>query len=205
MNVLEITKAFLFLGNFNVWVDEETMTNWQFLILKKSHQTTKRLLSLEDPSCINMILSIYSQSFQSTYVIETGLSNFHRVTFSVLKMHSRKLSLKMISYRDFRKFENEKFMYSLNFKVDCLRFIALNNQNIDYTKNSHLLFEICHNNLNHQAPRNKRYIRGNNKPFMTEALSKSIIKKMWFRNKFLKNPTDENRLAFISHNKKEYY
>ena len=31
---------------------------------------------------------------------------------------------------------------------------------------------------------------------MTKTLSKSIIGRTRFRNKFLKNPTDENRLAF---------
>ena len=31
---------------------------------------------------------------------------------------------------------------------------------------------------------------------MTKTLSKSIIGRTRFRNKFLKNPSDENRLAF---------
>ena len=39
----------------------------------------------------------------------------------------------------------------------------------------------------------KKYIRRNNKPFMTKALSKSITDRTRFRNKFLKNPTDGNR------------
>ena len=37
----------------------------------------------------------------------------------------------------------------------------------------------------------KKYIRGNNKPFMTKALSSPP-----FRNKFWKNATDENRSAY---------
>ena len=42
----------------------------------------------------------------------------------------------------------------------------------------------------------KKYIRGNNKPFMTKTLSKSIMERTRFRIRFLKNQTDENRLAF---------
>ena len=42
----------------------------------------------------------------------------------------------------------------------------------------------------------KQYIHGNNKPFMSETFSKSVIERARFRNKFLKNTTDENRLAF---------
>ena len=49
------------------------------------------------------------------------------MTVSVLKMHFRKLTPEFISYRDSKKFENERFMDSL--------YLALNSQNIDYTKN----------------------------------------------------------------------
>ena len=42
--------------------------------------------------------------------METGLSNFYRITVSVLKMHFRKLSPKILTYRDFKTFENETFM-----------------------------------------------------------------------------------------------
>ena len=42
----------------------------------------------------------------------------------------------------------------------------------------------------------KKDIRGNNKPFMTKTLSTSIMERTRFRNRFLKNTTDENRLVF---------
>ena len=42
----------------------------------------------------------------------------------------------------------------------------------------------------------KKYIRGNNKPFMTKTLSRSILEKTRLRNRYLKNLTDENRLTF---------
>ena len=61
----------------------------------------------------------------------------------------------------------------------------------------------------------KKYIRGNNKPFMTKALSKAIMQRTHFRNKFLKNPTTENRLIYnwqrnfclslLRKEKKEYF
>ena len=139
----------------------------------------------ENPSCIDLILTDKPRSFQSTCVIETGLSDFHRMTVSVLKMHFRKLPPKIIRYRDYKSFENERFMDSL--------ILALNSRNIDYTKNPDVFFEV-----NHNAPRKNKYIRGNNKPFMTKALSKSIMERTHLRNKFLKNPTNENRLAYTS-------
>ena len=92
---------------------------------------------------------------------------------------------------------------------------TLESQNIDYIKNPDLFFEICQKVLNHHAPRKKKYIRGNNKPFMTKALSKAIMQRTHFRNKFLKNPTTENRLIYnwqrnfclslLRKEKKEYF
>ena len=70
-------------------------------------------------------------------------------------------------------------------------YLALNCQNIDYTKSPDLFFNICQNELDYHAPRKKKYIRGNNKPFMTKALSSSP-----FRDKFWKNATDENGSAY---------
>ena len=60
----------------------------------------------ENPSCIDLILSNKPRSFHSTCVIETGLSDFHRMTVSFLPT-------KDISYRNFKKFENQRFMDSL--------------------------------------------------------------------------------------------
>ena len=86
--------------------------------------------------------------------METGLSGFHRMTISILKMHFRQLLPKVISYGNFKNFENERFMNSLQ--------LALNNQIGDYVKNADLIFNICHEVLNKYAPRKKNYIRGNN-------------------------------------------
>ena len=79
--------------------------------------------------------------------IKTGLSDFHGMIVSVLKRYFRKLPPKVISYGDFKKFENERFMSSL--------YLALNSQNIDYTKNPDLFFSICLSKLNHHSPRKK--------------------------------------------------
>ena len=38
-----------------------------------------------------------------------------------------------------------------------------NSQDIDYTRNQRLFFELCRNELEHHAQRKKKYIRGNTK------------------------------------------
>ena len=74
------------------------------------------------------------RSCQTKCVIETGLSDFHRMTISVLKMHFRKLPPKVINYRDFKKFDNEKFMDSLHY--------TLNEEQIDFSKKPYKFFKI---------------------------------------------------------------
>ena len=42
----------------------------------------------------------------------------------------------------------------------------------------------------------KKYIRANNAPFMTKTLSKAIMNRSRFKNRFLKNPNKENELKY---------
>ena len=110
------------------------------------------------------------------------------MTISVLKMHFRKLPPKVISYRDFKKFDNERFTDSLQH--------TLGQESFDWSKNPDKCFEIFHTIFNNHAPKKKKYIRGNNKPFTTKAYSKAIMQRTRFRNKFLKNPKDQNKLLY---------
>ena len=47
-----------------------------------------------------------SRSFQSTYVIETGLSNFHLMTLTVMRKKFRKDKPRIINYRPYNDFSN---------------------------------------------------------------------------------------------------
>ena len=69
------------------------------------------------------------------------------MTVSVLKTHFRKLPPKVVTYREFKKFEHEKL-------IDFLK-LTLNSQDVDYTKNLQLFCELCRNELEHHAPRKK--------------------------------------------------
>ena len=50
--------------------------------------------------------------------------------------------------------------------------------------------------LNNHAPRKKKYIRRNNKSFMTKTYSRATTQRTRFRKKNLKNPTEENKLIY---------
>ena len=63
----------------------------------------------ENPSCIDLILRSNPNSFQNSGGIDTGLSDFHKMTFTVMKTTFEKLKPNIIHYSDYRKFSNDKF------------------------------------------------------------------------------------------------
>ena len=135
----------ILLGDFNLCVDDETMRNFcNSYNLNNLIKQPTCFKNPENPSCIDLTLTNKPRSSLSTCVIETGLSDFHRTTVSVLKTHFRKLPPKV---RDFKKFENERFMDSVK--------LTLNSQDVDYTKNPQLFFELCRNELEHYSPKKK--------------------------------------------------
>ena len=60
--------------------------------------------NLDNPSCIDLILTNRQNSFRDTKVIETGLSDFHKLTATVLKVYFKKQPPKIISYIDYKNF-----------------------------------------------------------------------------------------------------
>ena len=64
-------------------------------------------------------------------------------------------------------------------------YLALNNQNNDYTKNPGLFFNICQDEWNHHVPK-KGISVDINKTFMTKTLSKSIMESTFLEKYFRK-------------------
>ena len=59
----------------------------------------------ENPTCIDLILTNKPLSFKNTYVIETGLSDFHKMIVAVTKIHFHKLKPQVVSYPKCKDFE----------------------------------------------------------------------------------------------------
>ena len=67
----------------------------------------------DKPTCIDLILTNYPRSFQNSRVIETGLSDCHKMIVTVMKTSYRKIEPRVINYRDYKSFSNEGFRESL--------------------------------------------------------------------------------------------
>ena len=150
----------------------------------------------------------FPRMFQSTCVIETGLSDFHLMTVTVLRKTFKKVRPRIINYRSFKHFSNEAFRVSFKTNLSCEVYI----------NNDNGLERFCKtaiDTLNKIAPIKKKYARSNQMPFMTKELSKEIILSSRLRNKFLIDKTDENRflytqqrnkcVALLRKTKKTYY
>ena len=107
---------------------------------------------IKDATCYMqyLILTNNPNSFQNSGVIETGLSDFHKMTVTVMKTTFEKLKPNIIHYRDYRKFSNDKFRENLisrlsteNIRVDC--------------NGMEKFLQICIKTLDELAPQKKKY------------------------------------------------
>ena len=114
-------------------------------------------------------------------VVETGLSDFHKMTVTVMRKHFKKKDPIKITYQDERKFDAIKFRKFIktqlsnrnNLKIEDLQSILVNT----YTQ---------------AAPFKTKILRGNNARFMNQTLSKAFSKRAQLKNKKQKYPTEEN-------------
>ena len=143
--------------------------------------------STENPSCIDLILTNRPHNFQNSAVLETGLSDFHLLPVTVLKTTFRKMPPKVIKYRNYKHYSHLNFQFDLKSSLDGLDLHQISND--EYVS---LLMGI----LDKHAPLKTKYIRANDQPFMTKELRKEHMKRSRLRNKYLKNRTETNKLAY---------
>ena len=163
----------IILGDFNSEMCEDVMqvfcTTYNFKCLVKEPTCFK---SINNPSCIDLILTNKSLYFQNTTVIETGLSDFHRLTLTVMKSTFQKQVPKILNYRNYKHFNNILFQDDLMYEISKIGH-----------KNICEQFEIIFKHtLNKHAPSKSRYVRANNSPFMNNHIYKAIMIRSILRN-----------------------
>ena len=157
-------EHFIIVGDFNTEVTQTSMKvfcdSYEFKNLIKNATCYK---NPENSSCIDLILTNNPNSFQNSEAIEIGLSDFHKMTVTVMKTTFEKLKPNIIHYRDYRKFSNDKFRENLisrlsteNIRVDC--------------NGMEKFLQICIKTLDELAPQKKKYSRGKNMPFINKTI-----------------------------------
>ena len=164
-------ERIILVGDFNSEINDKCMNDFcESYNLSSLIRESTCYKNPENPSRIDLFLMNSPNSFQNSGVVETGLSDFHRMIVTVMKTSFQRLPPKIRHYRDYSNYDNNKFRVSLFNELSKLNIEAINNH----------------------APSMKKYVRGNHLPFMNKELSKQIMHRTRLRNKFLKNRSDEN-------------
>ena len=132
--------------------------------------------NFDNPSCIDLFLTNSSKSFEKCLTLETGISDFHKLIITILKVKPDKLSPRIIKYRDDKNLESKAFDNRLNVS---LKDFDMNNFSFNELKT--IFMEL----LNKVAPLKTKYLRANYSKFMTKELSKAIMRRAKLRNQCL--------------------
>ena len=121
--------------------------------------------------------------------LETGLSDFHKMTLTVMKVFYKKQNAIIIIYRSYKNFSNEVFMADFQNRISQVT-----------SENNDLKFDIFKAVLNQviqkHAPIKQRYVRANQAPFINKTINKEIMKRSPLGNKFLNTKSDIDRKAY---------
>ena len=113
--------------------------------------------------------------FKEISILETGISDFHKLTAVSLKLQILTAPPKRKLYNDFKAFDENSFDNDLQSKLDLIK-------NLDSSS-----FEAIFTNvLNTHASIKTKIIRANNHEFMTKALQKAIMTGSRLKNVYLK-------------------
>ena len=121
----------------------------------------------EKHSCIDLILTSWPRSFENSCAIETGLLDFHKLVVTVMKTTYKKSQPKIINYCSYKYFSNESF------REELIQSEANGNNCDESFKN---FTSSCNAILNKQAAQKKKYVRGNQSPFMIRCCQKQLCK-----------------------------
>ena len=197
----------LLLGDFNCLGKEQCMVDFcDIYDLTNLIKVPTCYKNPANPSSIDVMLTNRPNSFQGSKAIETGLSDHHKLTISVLNVFFKKMEPVKICYRSYKNFN------ASDFRKDLANSLRNCDQDImDYETFSKIFMGV----LDIHAPKRLRTTRGNSQPFMNKTLSQAFMHRSKLKNTFNKNPTEMNEKNFKRHRnycvnllkkeKKQYY
>ena len=123
-------------------------------------------MTVENPSCIDLMLKNSNMSFQNTTTVFSGLSDFHKLVLTVLKINFAKNIPKEIIYN------------MLQYVLDK-----------DKIKSCIMFEELFLKVLDKHAPVKKKVVRANHAKYISKPLRKAIMKRSYLEKVYLKKKT----------------
>ena len=120
---------------------------------------------------------------------ETGLSYFHKLISTFLRSQFCQLKPKTIYFRNFKNFNEKNLLKEV--KNTDFRF-----NSDDPNENYELLTNVFSNIVEKHAPLKRKFLRGNQAPFMTNEFRKAVYNRSRLRNKFCKIRSEENEKLY---------
>ena len=175
-------ENFLLLGDFNLSTENPNFKNLlNSFDLESLIKIPTCYKSLSSPTSIDLILTNKKNFFMKSTTFETGMSDFHKLTTTILRKTISKGNAKKIFYRDYKAFDHSTFETRLQSKLKSETII-------DYSQFQSIFLET----LDNIAPVKTKILRYNNNPFMNKALRKAIMTRSRLKNKFNKNSSAKN-------------
>ena len=200
-------ENFIIIGDFNAVGTDSALNEFCAMYnLKNLISEPTCYKNADNPTLIDMILTNRARSFQNSMTIETGLSDYHKMIYTVLKLDFKKKDPLLVNYRSYKNFDEQTFRTELKNGLQ-----NLDHENMGYDEFKDTFMNV----LNLHAPMKKKYVRGNNAPFMNKTLSKAFMHRSKLKNKYNKNPSEENKKSYnqqrnycvslLKKEKKKYY
>ena len=113
LNDLHTNYDILLLGDFNM-----TPEDLKLQVFCDTHDLENLIkeptcFKGKNPSCIDLILTNQKQLFMKSRTFITGISDFHSLTTSIMKLTYTKGNPKIKFYRDYKNFDNDLFKVGL--------------------------------------------------------------------------------------------
>ena len=160
----------------NSFLSEYNLTN---IVKDKTY-----FMSIENPSCIDLVLTNNSYSCQHTQTICSGLSDYHKMVVTVNTF--RKSKPNEIFYRTYKNFDNGKFKSELRSNLEE------NSNSSDYSDFENIFLRT----LELHAPFKKKVLRANHAEYMTKQIRIARMRRSALENKFCKYKTEEHNKSY---------
>ena len=192
-NLIDVynSERCILIGDFNIEPHNQQLVSFMESQLLHNHVNFKTCFKSIEGSCIDLILSNKKNCLQFTEYLDIGLSDYHRLIYTMLRSTYRKAPPREIIYRNYKFFSEQKFL------ADLSERLQLHNITKSSVENDYDSFEKDLTNvLNKHAPLKRKSIRGNEKPHMNKPLKKAIMKRTKLRNIYRNTKSFDDLCAY---------
>ena len=167
----------LLLGDFNLTCENKHLEE----LLSLFNISSPTCFQSINPTSIDLLLTNQEDLFSNSNTCEVGISDHHHLVSTMLNKKISKGSTKTLFYRDYKKFEENKFARDLTHELQNIK-------NLSYSQFEKAFVTV----LDNHVPLKKKQLRFNHSPFMTKALQKAIMTCSRLKNIYNKKRSYNN-------------